>query len=811
MTDRLPHGALHHYSFGRALIPMQYVQSDPTRKGKKQPRVRWKHRIVRPDLDELNIWARRWPDSLWAAMTGIRSDMFTLDFDGEVGAATLARLSLEPHRITPGGFHVDFTDPDFEVRSITQNTETAFTQAFPGVDVRGEGGLIVVYGTTPFGTYEQVRPLDPDPFDLLPEDLLDHIRRIPRKCSKVPRPTTRKESPIPMPTSSTEAAVIDDITDRLLRSAQDRLDAGAARNDTGFWLACQLRDWGVPQHEAEATMVAYHSTTPDTDATGALAPYAVEEAMASLESAYSQLPREPAWGPPDGIIVNDPDKQESELVNEALHRLAESNTQSPRLFEQQGTLVRIRTDDRGHDLIEPLTPDLCRAELAARIDWYTAKYRDDDQPTFQAANVPAHLVRQVPVADRSGLFPRLTGIITAPTILTNGDLVTDPGFHEGSGLWLAPGALGPVTVPDKPTPSEVDHARTLILDTILGEFPFDGESSKANAAAFLLTAIAPDSFTGRPPIILVNAHQAGSGKSYLVEVIHTAAAGHVSMATPPDREEEFRKAITSIIIEGKTLLALDNLATTLSSPILAQLATAPYWGDRMLGRNKTVQMANRLLISVTGNNIAVGGDIARRCVYISLDPRHHRPWERSFQNPHLVTWIAQNRHTVIGAALTLITAWHNAGQPQAAHRPVLGGFQGWADSMAGVLDHAGINGFLGNAEIVHSQADQEATAWAALLHTAHDWFEKQEGGTFTTTDFARQIGAMLNRLEADAPTLPPKVAYALDAEEHARGVRLGRLLASQANRRFDASGIRIEKALDLGSNANRYRIIKDPA
>lgn len=61
------------------------------------------------------------------------------------------------------------------------------------------------------------------------------------------------------------------------------------RNNTGFWLATQLRDEGRPLNEAESIMRVFQETvTTDID------PYTLDEALATCKSAYSAEPREPA-------------------------------------------------------------------------------------------------------------------------------------------------------------------------------------------------------------------------------------------------------------------------------------------------------------------------------------------------------------------------------------------------------------------------------------------------------------------------------------------------------------------------------------
>jgi len=74
---------------------------------------------------------------------------------------------------------------------------------------------------------------------------------------------------------------------------QARLKAAVGnRNDTGLWLACQLRDARITEEEARPIMLQYVSDVPQAPGE----PYDDREALASLKNAYSKPPREPARG-----------------------------------------------------------------------------------------------------------------------------------------------------------------------------------------------------------------------------------------------------------------------------------------------------------------------------------------------------------------------------------------------------------------------------------------------------------------------------------------------------------------------------------
>jgi putative DNA primase/helicase len=76
--------------------------------------------------------------------------------------------------------------------------------------------------------------------------------------------------------------------DRWLQLAIARGPQG--RNDTGFWLATQLRDDGISQAEAESVLRNYQAQMADIRKPT----YTLKEALDSLKSAYKSPPRDPA-------------------------------------------------------------------------------------------------------------------------------------------------------------------------------------------------------------------------------------------------------------------------------------------------------------------------------------------------------------------------------------------------------------------------------------------------------------------------------------------------------------------------------------
>jgi Bifunctional DNA primase/polymerase, N-terminal len=120
---------------------------------------------------ELEVWLARKP-SAWAIVTGKISKRITLDFDGESGRHTLAKLGLRPHRSTPsGGFHVDFDHPGWHVSTLNSKTKRELGEKWPALDIRADGGYVIFNGKTGRGEYRWLRDPSSDSLEILPNDL----------------------------------------------------------------------------------------------------------------------------------------------------------------------------------------------------------------------------------------------------------------------------------------------------------------------------------------------------------------------------------------------------------------------------------------------------------------------------------------------------------------------------------------------------------------------------------------------------------------------------------------------------------------
>jgi hypothetical protein len=386
-----------------------------------------------------------------------------------------------------------------------------------------------------------------------------------------------------------------------------------------------------------------------------------------------------------------------EKADKALKALQAMN-EPPVIFIRSGELTRIRIDC-GKPIAEPLCDDALRHRLS-QVARFRGRLGDEISP-------PAEVVKNI-TSRGEWPFPRLEAVTEVPTIREDGTLCDVAGYDPATRLFYypAPGIEFPA-VPVKPNASEIQSAVSL-LQEIFVDVPFDSGASRANAIGLLLTPVLRPAISGSVPCALITAPQKGSGKGKVANAVSLISTGRpLPVMSPVKSADEWRKRITSTLREGATFICFDNLEDRLDNESLAAALTAEIWRDRELGKSSNLELPQRATWAATGNNIMVGGDLARRCYLIRIDTGMAQPWLRTnFRHPDLEKWVRENRSNIIGAALTLARAWFAAGQPKGGN-PIIGSFENWSRVIGGVLAHVEIGDFLGNAADLYDSGDQQ--------------------------------------------------------------------------------------------------------
>lgn len=247
--------------------------------------VRWKPRqISRPSLAEIEDEFARFDPAMIANVTGLVSRRLTFDFDGEIGRELYKHLQLPaPHRTTPsGGFHLDveWPDDDLIIPSLTYKGTTWLGELHPGLDLRGQGGLAIVWGADQRGEYEWIRPYEPVPFSVI-EDLMPDLVEALRDRQKGPGRGTASKG-----RRRASRPVSEGATGSLASRFAQHLSAESSRNEAVFQFALACRDRGVLRETVDALVPEIVDLANREYSNKKDHPYEAEEAHASIASAY---------------------------------------------------------------------------------------------------------------------------------------------------------------------------------------------------------------------------------------------------------------------------------------------------------------------------------------------------------------------------------------------------------------------------------------------------------------------------------------------------------------------------------------------
>ncbi len=507
------------------------------------------------------------------------------------------------------------------------------------------------------------------------------------------------------------------------------------------------------------------------------------------------------------IVVNN--RQLTDVSNELEHALVGANS-PPVLFTRNKGIVRICRDDHDRPTIGSVGVD----ELRHRAGQCARFIKISGQKHFDLY-LPKDVVSNI-LAAGQWPFPPLAGLVEVPVMRPDGSILDEPGYDADTRLFFEPSPdLVIPHIPLRPGRGRIQAAAQLIQEPFV-DFSFipDGEggrsASRANACAMVIEPVVRSLINGSAPLGIYTAHAQGSGKGLGASVVSTVATGRpAGVFSAPTNEAEWCKQITSTLIGGHPVVVIDNVVEPLGSPSLAAVITAPIWSGRILGVSKNVDIPVRVTWIATGNNVRVVGDLPRRCYWVCIDPGIDQPWKRrpeEFKHPELLTWVLRHRGEIVAAILTLARAWHVAGRPPG---PPFGSFESWARVLGGILDVAEIPGFLENRDEMLDRADDERPAWCAFLSTWRDEFH----------DRAVTVAEITTRLEQSKSTtgdpdfrerLPDDLLDSFEQRGRSGSFtrRLGKALVRIEGKRFDANGLRVERA-GTKKNAIKWRVVTD--
>jgi hypothetical protein len=495
------------------------------------------------------------------------------------------------------------------------------------------------------------------------------------------------------------------------------------------------------------------------------------------------------------------DRPLRDIGDEALQALQTRNT-PPTLFARAGKVIRLGQDENDAPIIQEAGESVIRHHLARAANFVHQRERRSGMEESHV-HPPRDVVQDVLSVPHLP-FPPLIGVPRTPFFRPDGTIVDKPGYDASTRLYYVPTSEGfTVDVPNKPSAANLDAAVTL-LDEAAGEFPYNDKASAANTIALMLTPILRNVIEGPVPLALIDKPTPGTGGSLLAEVVSLIATGSpAGMMSAPRDDEEVRKQITSALMRGNLVLTLDNVDGGLNSPSLSRALTSEFWEDRILGRSEMIRVPQRATWVASGNNLQVGGDLPRRGYWIRLDARVERPWERGgFRHPNLKSWIAENRARLVSALLMMGRAWFAERKPEGS--AVIGGFEGWSHTIGGVLDVAGVSGFLDNLSELYERAADGTRDWSAFLAA---WREIYVNEARTTKQVAADLYDEANDRLREA--LPDEFVTIVPGHpDKGLSRKLGKAFSKREGRRHGPEGLHLVRA---GSKDNATQWAVRPA
>lgn len=404
-----------------------------------------------------------------------------------------------------------------------------------------------------------------------------------------------------------------------------------------------------------------------------------------------------------------------ELSSQAWDALKAAN--SPvRILQRAGDIVRIERDETGITA-KQVTADKMRYEIARAAIWQ--KRHDYTLPPKEIA------IDMLSGAEFS--LPVLNRIIPVPIFSPNGTLETTHGYSPISNNFYSPAAgLNLLPAPERPTNRQVDEALSMLMDEVLVDFPFKSHADRAAAIALFLQPFVREMISGPTPCYLLDSSMNASGKSLLGELmLFPSQMKWPSLISEIGSPEEMEKLLSAALLTRDPICFIDNVNNKIASGVFANYVTATTKKCRRLGKSEILEIPVKQTWVMTGANLELTNENARRSIQCRLEPNTATPESRTgFKHEFIKEWVERNAADLIWAAHTIVNNWIASGRPSPKGKP-LGSFERWYQVIGGILECAGVGQFLGNLEDFHADSNCERTAWTEFTQEWWDNYKEQ--------------------------------------------------------------------------------------
>lgn len=812
----------------------------------KHPRINAWQVAATSDLETVNDWLTAWPSLNLGIATGSASGFFVLDVDPDHGGAeTLAALVAEhgpmpetaQARTGSGGTHFLFQLPDF---AVTNKAGKFGGERLPGLDIRGDGGQIVVSpSVSAKGRYTWIAAPWKTPIAHAPAWLLERLSRAPESSTSAPGASSTDRGFFP----AASAEVLEHAR-TVLEQHGPAIDGDGGGLHTVQAAAILTHDFALSDDEAWPLFVEWNTdNAPPWELEGAeslrtmlgrgrkygKADYGKRRQLDTVETARKlirdwqeaggleatmlplvvevreiagrcgdnvrhglisreliaatglkvkelDLPKARAGGPGEVEIPKG-----SIEVTPRLHEVADAAVKaiSPKVFARNGVLCEVVTNDR--TVISDLETARVQDLMSGSANWV----KHDGEKGLAEISAPLP-VATIVHARRSHLKIRiLEAVSSSPIFLADGSILSQRGYNAQARVFLEPSVS--VDVADEPSQADAVAAVDVFRD-LLADFSFASPADFSSWLAVVLSPLVKAATKNAPaPLTCISASSPGAGKTMLANLAALIVTGEGAEIRPynPRDPSEWGKRLTSFVKAASPISMFDNCNGPIGDEGLDRLVTSSTWSDRILGASEAPPLPNVTTWVATGNNIEPVGDTVRRVLMVRLEVDTEKPQERTdFARKDLEEYVKGERGPLLSAALTILRAYHCAGRPD-QNLSSWGSFTTWSRLVRGALVFAGAaDPFLTQrrASLDLNEADNEAhDFWLEVI-------ERSDGSAASVTSTANQRDASTVLGTRDMIT-----AFALKKF-------VGRFVDKPRG------GRRIRREHDTRSNAVRYHV-----
>ena len=424
-----------------------------------------------------------------------------------------------------------------------------------------------------------------------------------------------------------------------------------------------------------------------------------------------------------GDKIQIPLQQDTDTLQTVIeHHWSELERSEPTLYSQNDILHWL---DKEEKAFKKVTIEGLDRWLAERFFFTREKSTQHRSWTEVSDDIPLRLVRNL-LDSSVKCVPKVTSIYHHPIYLPNTfEAITEPGYCERNQSYIfCDEGIDYVNLDT--SDKGIESAKSLLMDDLLGDFLFTSAGYKENYLAFLLLFPLRPAIEDNIPLLSVSSPMRGAGKTKLFDIAHRIWIGEPIEAITLEEDffsggAEFKKLITSLLIEMPEMLLFDNITKLLDNSALAATLTSQRRRDRILGESKTVSMPVKAIIGLTGTNLQLGTDMTRRTYWVRLTSDRPDPDNReNFKYLLLENRASEHRKGYMEACLTLIKSWIESGMPTG--KVIKGSFTTWSQIISGILTHIGYDQFELTTEIDESDTENPIaalTVFAAKVYETH--------------------------------------------------------------------------------------------